>query len=137
MLFCLQRLCLDLRNFQTLDSNFSFFKYNFCIDFEKEIDIPKSQYSEDVFDFLYNIYNHKKVFKGNKFKQIQDDFLGLNFNKVIEVGNYINNIYTEMAFYNRDYFYEIFKFDDNDPKKIAESFGKNLQENYDKFLKHF
>jgi len=137
MLFSLQRLCMELRDFVNLKENFSIIKYNFCTEFEKEIDMGQSKYSEDVFDFLYNIYDHKKVFKGNLFKQILSDFLDLDFKKFIDVGNYINNIYTEMAFYNRDYFYEVFKFNDSDPIKIAESFGRNMQENYDKFIKHF
>jgi len=128
---------MELRDFVNLQENFSTIKYNFCTEFEKEIDMGQSKYSEDVFDFLYNIYDHKKIFKGNLFRQIQSDFLDLDFKKFIDVGNYINNIYTEMAFYNRDYFYEVFKFNDSDPVKIAESFGRNLQENYDKFIKHF
>jgi len=136
MSFSLQRLCMVFEDFKSIKNNFDTAKYNFCIDFEKEYDIP-GKYSEDIFDFLYNIYDYKKVFKDNDFKKLRSDFLDLNFKNFIVVNRFINDVYQEIVLLSKTHFYEFFKLKGSNDKELAEDFGRNLQTNIEKFVAHF
>ena len=99
--------------------------------------LQKGNYSEDLFDFIYNIHDYKKVFLGNRFNKMISDIFDMDFKNFFIVQEYISNMYNEMVFLNRDYFFSIFKFDHDDPAYIGKKFMENRQDNYDKFIKNF
>lgn len=135
--FAIQNLCMKLKNIQSVKDNIVQEKYNFCIDFEIELELPSSSYSENVFDFIYNIHDYKKVFIGNRFSQIMSDIFDMDFRNFSIVQEYISNMYTEMVFLNRDYFFSIFKFEHADASYIGKKFMENRQENVEKLITHF
>lgn len=112
-------------------------KFRFCTDFEKELNIGKGEYSEDIFDFVYNIYNFKKVYTPTRFRQLLSDFLDLKFLDFVDTKQFIEGSYAEMVFLNRDYFYSIFKFDHDDPVYISTKFVENIKENHAKMIENF
>lgn len=135
--FSIQNLCMKMRNIKSIKENITEEKYTFCIDFEKELGLQKGNYSEDLFDFIYNIHDYKKVFLGNRFNKMISDIFDMDFKNFFIVQEYISNMYNEMVFLNRDYFFSIFKFDHDDPAYIGKKFMENRQDNYDKFIKNF
>lgn len=126
-----------MRNPKNVRDNIVEEKYSFCTEFEKEMGLQNGAYSEDIFDFIYNIYSYKRIFKGKKFEQVLSDVFDMDFSKFVEVSNYIQQIYNEMVYLNRDYFFSVFKFNHEDPDRMGHEFMKNLSENYSKFMEHF
>lgn len=135
--FSVQNLCLSLKNISYIKSNLINEKYKFCMEFEKELDIPNGNYSEDVFDFIYNLYDNRRIFKDSRFTSILSDFISFNFLQFHDVMEYISNIYNEMIFLGKDYFFSIFKFDHEDSNYMNKKFKDNRAENIEKLLKHF
>lgn len=135
--FSVQNLLMSLSNIKDVKDNIVEYKFNFCTEFEKELGLQSSKYSEDVFDFLYNIFDYKKVFKPIRFSQILSDIFDMDFKSFFVVKEYFTNMYTEMVFLNRDYFFSIFKFDHSDPNYISKKFMENRTENLEKLIKNF
>jgi len=136
--FSVQNLCIKMSAIQYLKGqSLVAEKFKFCTEFEKELKIEKGSYSEDIFDFVFNVYNFKKVYTSTKFKQLLSNFLDLNFLDFTDAKQFIENSYAELVFLNRDYFYSIFKFDHDDPSYIGQKFMENIKENHAKMIENF
>lgn len=135
--FSVQNLIMKLQNMSNIKNNIVAEKFNFCVSFEQELGLQNSKYSEEVFDYLYNIHDYKRIFKPERFKQILTDIMDANFMDFSLVMQYINQMYQEMVYLNRDFIYELFNIKHEDPEHITLNFLKNKNQNIEKFLKHF
>ena len=126
--FSVQKLSLlleskDPKNFDIVNS-----KFLFCVEFESELNINKNNYSEDVYDYFYNLYEYRKTFRYNRWLEILEDSLNIDFKNIKLVTHYINNIYEEMIRTNSSYFLNLFKFKSHKIDGINNEFLNRAEE---------
>lgn len=135
--FSIQNLFMKLKNFSSVKSNIIEEKFTFCKEFEKELELGSGKYSEDIFDFIYNIFEYKRVFDGNKFNKIVSDIFDMNFLEFEEVTEYISSIYIEMVFLNKNYFFDILKLNHDGIEYVEKKYHDNKREIREKLINHF
>lgn len=118
--FSIQNLIQDFIGLNSIDLVAT--KFRFCNDFEKELNLPNGDYSESIFDFLFNFFNNKKFFSDHKFKEIRGILLDVDYLNFSEVKTLINSIYSEIIVKGKDYFLGIMginKFDlEGEPQEV-------------------
>ena len=135
--FSIQNLIMKCKNIRLVKDNLVEEKYNFCVNFEKEKIGMGGYYPEEIFDFIYNIYDNKKIFKPIDFNNIINDIFDMDFNDYLNVLSYIKEKYNLMAYLMRDYFCKVFKIDDDNTEKINRDFIDNIKENRVKLIEEF
>ena len=116
----IQKLLNYLKAFEKVKSNLLEYKIAFCNAFEKEVKCVGEVYSEDVFDYIYNVYDNRNVFKIEEaFKFQVAEFKSLDFYKQGEVQLYIAKEYERMLFLGRDHFMRVLSLNHDDPAYIA------------------
>jgi hypothetical protein len=135
--YSIQNLLIKCGNIKSVKDNIVEEKYNFCVSFEKEENAPKGYYPEEIFDFIYNIYDNRRVFRPADFNNIINDIFDMNFQNYLSVLDYIKEKYNLMAHLMKDYFCKVFRIDTDDTEIIYRNFMDNLKENRIKLIKEF
>jgi len=122
----IQKLLNHLKDFDKVKKNLVEYKIAFCNAFENEVNCVGEVYSEDLFDYIYNVYENKKVFKTEEVFQYQvREFKSLDFNQQGEVQLYIAKEYQRMLFLGRDHFMQVLSLNHDDPAYIAIAVKRN------------
>jgi len=128
-------LCTD--DFEEVKKNIVHYKLNFCLSFEKEMGGAVSQYAENLFDYVYNLFYVKPAFKEEEHRQYVDNFMSLNFTDVLGSNAFIDASYRQILIKNRDHIFKLLKIETDDVQKISYQFKKNIKQNYEIMKKGF
>lgn len=98
--FTIDRLIMDMNhNIIEISKDIIKWKYKFCCDFEKEMDLESSNYSETIFDYIFNLFYFKRAFKEGELKKYVEEFKDLDFQRPTMIYEYLNGK-TENGFYH-------------------------------------
>lgn len=115
-----------LSDFDKVKNRLVEFKVAFCNAFEEEVECIGEVYSEDVFDYIYNIYDNKKVFKTEEVFAYQvNEFKSLDFHKQSEVQLYIAKEYQRLLMMGKEHFMRVLSLTHDDPEYIRVAFQRN------------
>jgi hypothetical protein len=96
--FCVQKLILKLKQDYSNAKKMELEeKAYFCNAFEKELSLPVSDYSEQVFDYIFNLFYSKNAFKFNEFQEYLDEVLSLDYKRTVFVAAFFNEKYGKMV----------------------------------------
>jgi len=123
-----QRLVMELdsTNLKTFDLVES--KFNFTLNFESELNLSQGKFSEDLYDYFYNLFTYRKGFRHDRFKEILEDSMKIDFKQPSLVLRYIDDIYNELLVCNSGYFKSLLKIDNIRPEKISHSLYERADE---------
>lgn len=134
--FSIQKLIFSCRqDFREIKQDIVSHKLRFCLAFEKELTLPKSQYAENVFDYIYNLFYVKAAFNDREHGLWVNDVLDADYTDIIGVQKFIDNAYQQILLKNRDHILKMLKMDHDDPNYSAHMFQKNIKENVQILLK--
>ena len=124
-------------DFKDVEKNIVKYKYNFCCDFEKEMDFDVSEYSQGIFDYLFNLFKFKKPLGELVFKKNLDEFKGMNFKNPSELNDYIKNKYPQLIMANKQYFMDYFGFKHEDPLYMSRKIDANKDQFRQKLMEFY
>jgi len=134
--FSIQKLIFSCRqDFTDIKNNIVSYKLRFCQAFERELSLPTSPYSENVFDYIYNLYYVKVAFNDREHNLWVADVLDADYTAIIGVQKFIEHSYQQMLLKNRDHILRVLKMDHDDPQYAAHMFQKNIRENVSLLMK--
>jgi len=115
-----------LRDFDKVKKRLVEFKVAFCNAFEEEVECIGEVYSEDVFDYIYNVYDNKKVFKTEEVFAFQvNEFKSLDFHSQSEVQLYIAKEYQRILVMGKEHFMRVLSLSHDDPEYVRVAFQRN------------
>lgn len=103
--FVIDKLIVLFRrtHIKKIREDLSLIKYNFCMEFEKELKLSNSNYPENVFDFIYNIHYLKQGISIECFKKYLQEIKDLDYKNKTLVNDTIFRVYKELIFTYKDY----------------------------------
>lgn len=110
--FSVQMLVLQFKeNFKPTNSleelkELSSKKGIFCSHFEIELKTGVNSFSEDVFDYAYNLFFLKKTFTEKRFNELLEEFLSFDFRNSVFLSSIFNARYIEFSRHLPIYFNE-------------------------------
>lgn len=134
----ISKMIVDMKHDMTsISNNIVKWKYKFCVDFEKEMDIEPSNYSQSIFDYLFNLFFFKKAFSELDFKKYLNEFKELNFRDIFDVSDYIKKKYQEFIIKYKTFFMDHFGFKHDDPMYIERKIQDNKKQTVQKLLEYY
>lgn len=113
------------------------YKLKFCNNFEEEYMMERGNYSEIVFDYLFNLYTYRKYIEPHLFKKIIDEFYSLDLKKSKEVGDYISKKYIELLVLFKKNFMDHFRLNHDDELYIQRKIENKRDEFRDKLVNFY
>ena len=136
--FTIDNMILDMfYEMDEISKNIVKYKYKFCIDLEKELSLDVSEYSQNIFDYLFNLMFFKKAFTREDLRKYLNEFKGLDFKNISEVSSYINIKYGEFVIKYKNYFMDYFEFSHEDPLYIQRKIHDKKNHVYEKMLSYY
>lgn len=136
--FTIDRLILSMdEEIEEISKNIMPYKFKFCTEFENELGMDPSEYSQSVFDYVFNLYFFSKAFDKVTFKRYLDELRGLNFLNPAETCDYISKKYLEFIFSYKKYFMDYFGFNSEDPYYIQRKMQANRSEITRKLVEYY
>ncbi len=124
--FTIDKLIMDMDDdMDTISHNIIEWKHQFCVNFERELDLEVGDYSQSVFDYLFNLYFFKKAFGKVEFKRYLEEFKDINFRNSFQACNYISQKYMEFIVLYKKHFMDYFGFNHEDPLYIQRKIDKD------------
>lgn len=145
--FSIDRLLLEMQEeMDIISRDLVNRKFRFCNSFEKELDLEPSEYSQMIFDYIFNLFHFKNAL-GTDFKKYLEEFKDLDFNNNYSISNYLNggiNIdgsfrpgkYMEFVMKYKQYFMDYFGFNHEDPLYIQRKFNDNKSSLIQKLMEY-
>jgi hypothetical protein len=88
---------------KNIRADLSKIKYNFCMEFEKELKLTHSLYPENVFDFIYNIHYLKQGISSYHFKLYLQEIKDIDYSNKTLMNECIFRVYKELILTYKDY----------------------------------
>lgn len=133
--FSVQKLLINMSDFNHIKSNIVSSKFSFCTEFEKEMNISQGYFSESIFNYVFSLFVLKEAFcKTNKeliFKQYIEDFEEWNFTNSIEVSDNINKRYKKIVIISKEYMLHMLKMNNDDSDYISRKFESDKVKNFE------
>jgi len=136
--FTVDKILMDMNHeMDDISKNIVKWKYKFCLDFERELQLEPSEFSQTVFDYIFNLYFFRKAFGKLDFKRYVEDLKDLNFLNTAKTCEYINKKYGEFIIVYKKYFMDYFGLSHEDPLYIERKFHDNRAEMRNKILEYY
>ncbi len=135
--FSVDKMIMEMRhNIEDIKHNIIKYKYSFCCEFEKELGIGASEYSQTIFDYLFNLFYFKQAF-GDNFKKYVQEFKDVNFKSAVATCNYISSKYQEFIVIYKQHFFDYFGFKHEDPLYITRKIHDNRKNVREKLMEYY
>lgn len=136
--FCVDKIMMEMKHdMAQISKDIVKHKYKFCCDFEKELGMEPSEYSQAIFDYIFNLYNFKKAFGEESFRKNIEEFKDINFLNASLASSYINNKYREFITVYKTYFMDYFGLKYEDDYYIAKKIHDNRKDFKQKLLEYY
>ena len=136
--FSVDRMILEMRHdMDAISHDIIKHKFNFCNAFEKELGLGASEYSQTVFDYLFNLFFFKKAFGDADFKRLIEDVHDLDFQNPQQTCAYISAKYSDFLVVYHKYFMDYFGFNHQDDLYIARKINDNRETFRRKLLEYY
>lgn len=134
--FSVQKLCMEFSNSNIRKIDVIESKFSFCNEFEDEMLLTPSKYSESVYDFFYCIFYYKEKLNKSRWDIIYYDSIHIDFQNTQMVTQYINKIYEEVVLGNLNFFRKLINFKTEGKKQDEQQaeFSDRFQELREKIL---
>ena len=135
--FSVDNMILEMRHeMDKISSNIVKYKFKFCNEFEKELNLEIGEYSHNVFDYLFNLFYFKKAFGDVEFRKLVEEFKDMNFLDIQTTCAYFNMKYQYFIIAYKKHFLDYFGFKNDDPALIQRKMDSNKNEILDKLLRY-
>lgn len=136
--FSIERLIMDMEyDISSISTDLIRCKFKFCTEFEKELSLQANEYSQTVFDYLYNLFFFKKAFGEIKFKKYLEQFKDIDFRNPSSVCGYVSKMYQVFLVSYKEYFMDYFGFNHEDPLYIQQKIDQNRSAFREKILEYY
>ena len=112
-------------------------KHSFCVSFEKELSLQVGDYSQSVFDYVYNLFFFKQAFKKEELKRLVEEFKDMNFLNSANTCQYISKKYLEFIVIYKKHFMDYFGFNHEDPLYMHRKIQANKSDIIQKLLEYY
>jgi hypothetical protein len=133
--FSVDRLLIAMSNdFDLVKKDIVSYKFNFCNEFEKELNLEVGEYSQLVFDYIFNLYNFRQAFGRDEFRSLIEDVKDMNFSNHSTISDYVSLKYKSFLTIYQKYFMDYFGFKHADPLYMSRKIEGNREEIRGKIL---
>ena len=136
--YSVDKLILNMiEDMDTIKKDIVPWKFNFCNEFEKELDLEMGEYSQSVFDYVFNLFFFKQAFGKDGLKKKIDEIRDLNFYNSQQTCEFFSKQYLEFIILYKKHFMDYFGFSHDDPLHIQRKIDSSKGSIGQKLLEYF